>query len=413
ERPAESWERDVLPSRVRGYQPALLDALTQSGELVWVAGAGIRFVERGSARRWLSPPQEHVPSDAASRVMRALEAAGASFTSDLEAATALDAPAVRSALLELARLGLATSDSVESMRAMIAATPRPATRERPDADPSSWLPAGYERGISFPPRAYGMGRGSRRARGGRGGGGWRRGGESDGAMGRAWRGRWFLVHSAGVLGTDESEQDSAHEMALKWLDRYAIVSRECWKNERVGPSWRAVYRELRTLEMRGEVRRGYFVEGLSGAQFALPEALDVLREAGTDSDPEAPWVVVAGADPANAWALPRATRPAWPPRPGARSTLLVTRHGEVRVVAESRGRRLRLASDVDEVELTRALEALVDHAERAIVPAATRRRELRIEQIDGAPAASHPLAGALPAAGFRRDGMAYRRLAPR
>jgi ATP-dependent Lhr-like helicase len=201
-------------------------------------------------------------------------------------------------------------------------------------------------------------------------------------------------------------------MALKWLDRYAIVSRESWKNEQVVIPWRTIYRELRTMEMRGEVRRGYFVEGLSGAQFALPEALDALRQAGpaAETDRKPPWVVVAGADPANAWALPRAMRPAWPPRPGARSTLLVTRHGEVRVAAESRGRRLRLAGNVEEAELTGVLEALAGHVERAIVPPATRRREVRIEQIDGTPAASHPLAGAFEAAGFRRDGMAFRRL---
>src|SRR5689334_23905638 len=109
-------------------------------------------------------------------------------------------------------------------------------------------------------------------------------------------------------------------IAKQWLERYGVVSREIWRRERPAIGWRAVYRELKRLEFRGDVRRGYFVNGLTGAQFALPQAVELLRASGptpstaedrtTSPDDalraaqaEQPVIVMVASDPANAYAL--------------------------------------------------------------------------------------------------------------
>ncbi len=105
-----------------------------------------------------------------------------------------------------------------------------------------------------------------------------------------WVGRWSLLRPvessqsgqlapAGTWGTRPSEEEHAESIARQWLDRYGIVTRDWWRRERPPVSWRAIYRELKRLEYRGEVRRGYFVRGLGGAQFALPSAVERLRSA--------------------------------------------------------------------------------------------------------------------------------------
>src|SRR5919199_1830761 len=118
-----------------------------------------------------------------------------------------------------------------------------------------------------------------------------------------WVGRWSLLRTPGTLGPPFSEEDRAAAVARQWLDRYGIVSRDWWRRERPAVSWRAIYHHLRRMEYRGEVRRGYFVRGLAGAQFALPEAVERLRESGATAA-DAPFVVMAASDPANPYSLP-------------------------------------------------------------------------------------------------------------
>src|SRR5689334_7600905 len=91
-------------------------------------------------------------------------------------------------------------------------------------------------------------------------------------------------------------------IAKQWLERYGVVSREWWKRERPAISWRAIYRELKRLEFRGDARRGYFVRGLSGAQFALPAAIELLRGSGPATS-GSPIILMAASDPANAYAV--------------------------------------------------------------------------------------------------------------
>jgi ATP-dependent Lhr-like helicase len=418
-RPAEGWERDYLPARVRQFDPAVLSRLAQSGEIIWVGGGKaddesgarplttIRFVDRGAAGLWIGhlPPDELPPaslSDSARRVYDELARLGASFFPDLQQATGLGTIVVRESLHELAAAGLVTNDTVEALRELLRVRPV-LRRARNEPDPTRWLPADFEPSADRPivQRRINRGRLPR----------WRRP-DRPAATGRGWVGRWTLVRTPATLGELPPEEEHAEVIARQWLDRYGIVSRDWWRRERPPVSWRAIYRELRRLEFRGDVRRGYFVRGLAGAQFAMPAAVDMLREA--DEDPDAPVIVIAASDPANVWTLPvpeqarDADNPMDPvARPRGAGALLVMRRGRVLMSAEGHGRRVQVAANVPAEDVAAAATALTS----ALVGRgqATRRlRDLRIERIDGQNATASPYAAAFVAAGFRRDGLALR-----
>jgi ATP-dependent Lhr-like helicase len=137
------------------------------------------------------------------------------------------------------------------------------------------------------------------------------------------------------------------------------------------------------------------VRGLAGAQFALPEAVELLRA--TATDPGAPIVVIRASDPANPYSLrvepPRSVHE----KPRGRDALLVMRGGQVLLSSEGRGKRISVAPEISENELSSATRALV----RALHDAAGATRDLIIESIDGRPAVTSPRAPALAAAGFR------------
>ncbi len=213
----------------------------------------------------------------------------------------------------------------------------------------------------------------------------------------------------GIFGPARDDEARAEAIARQWLERYAIVTRDWWRRERPAVSWRAMYRELRRLELRGEVRRGYFVRGLAGAQFATAIAVDALREAADDVT--APAITMSTSDPANAYALPLEVsdedRPARA-RPRGRGALLVTRRGRVIIAAEGRERRLTVAPGASEEDVRLGVESLLSHL-MLPVPGASRRHDLEIESIDGAAATKSPHAAAFVAAGFRRDGLTLRK----
>jgi ATP-dependent Lhr-like helicase len=224
-----------------------------------------------------------------------------------------------------------------------------------------------------------------------------------------WVGRWSLVRTPGILGPARDDETRAEAVARQWLDRYGIVTRDWWRRERPAVSWREIYRELRRLELRGEVRRGYFVRGLAGAQFATASAVDALRAVADDTS--APAITMSVSDPANAYALPLPVsdedRPALA-HPRARGALLVTRRGRVISSAEGRGRRLGIAPDATDEDVRLAAESLVSHL-LLPAPGVQRRHDLEIETIDGAAATKSPHAAAFVAAGFRRDGLMLRK----
>ena len=202
------------------------------------------------------------------------------------------------------------------------------------------------------------------------------------------------------MGVFDSEEVRAEMVARQWLERYGVVTRDWWRRERPPISWRAIYHELRRLEYRGEIRRGYFVQGLGGAQFALPHAVERLRGASTDSDP--PLIVMAASDPANPYSLALDVVQRDPlARPRGSGALLVTRAGRIIIAVEGRGRRLSFAPDLTIAESSDAVRELVAHL--TLGERTRRRRGIRVETIDGRPALTSPHIAALQAAGFRRE----------
>ena len=181
-----------------------------------------------------------------------------------------------------------------------------------------------------------------------------------------------------------------------------IVSREIWRRERPAIGWRAIYRELKRFEFRGEVRRGYFVRGLSGAQFALPEAVEMLRAENSTVEENA--VVITASDPANVFTLPMPQDPARDAfvRPRTRGALLIAVRGSVVMMAERRGERVSIRPGTTAEDVTRAARALSEHL------LARTTKDFVVETIDGVPASGSAWLDAFAAAGFRRGTVGLR-----
>jgi ATP-dependent Lhr-like helicase len=397
-RPAESWERDYLPARVEGYESDDLARLGLSGELVW-AGAGkhdeksgartltgVRLMERGTGQCWLAQDDAGALGDGALFVLEALAKHGASFFADVQAATGLGTRALRDALRELVAAELVTSDAPEAMRDVSRWRPMPPVPGQNAPDPTRWLPAGFEPTRPVVQRRANLRRLPK----------WRRPDVPGQSKEGAWRGRWTLLRTPGVLGPPLADEERAELVARQWLERYGIVSRDWWRRERPPVSWRSIYHELKRMELRGEVRRGYFVQGLGGAQFAMPNAVELLRASKDDSD--APTIVMNASDPANPYSLnlDNVARVAHE-RPRGRGALLVTRGGRVLLSAERGGRRLFFTPGILAADATMAARALL----RRLTEGDGASRDIVVEAIDGAPAMTSALAAALSAAGLR------------
>jgi ATP-dependent Lhr-like helicase len=233
---------------------------------------------------------------------------------------------------------------------------------------------------------------------------WRRP-DVEGADPDRWPGRWSLARTPGILGPLTDEATLAEFIGRQWLDRYGVVSREHWRRERPAIPWRSIYLELRRLELRGDVRRGYFVDGLSGVQFAKPEAVDLLR---AEPAADAPVIILSAADPANVHNLPLPIekRDTFA-RVRGRGAWIATISGRVVLVAESRGRTMRVLPDVGTADVSRAAKAMADH----LVRRSTRPRDVVVETINDYAAARSPLYPAFADAGFRRTTRAIRYLA--
>ncbi|MFL5618140.1 MAG: helicase-related protein, partial [Gemmatimonadaceae bacterium] len=409
-RPADGWERDYLPSRIESYDATSLARLAASGTLVWSAEprvdevgvapshamGRIRFFERGTGRLWLREPiAESLLSDNARSVRDVLRSQGASFTADLAAATGLGPQAVRDALRELVAGGLVTNDTVEALRDVLGWRPRFPIKRPNEPDPTRWLPAGFTPSESrqivqrrINPRRIAK---------------WKR---PDREEVTAWGGRWSLVHTLGTLGPELDEQTLAERVARQWLARYGIVSRDWWRREHPAVGWREIYHELKRLEFRGEVQRGYFVAGLAGAQFALPDAVELLRAPVPDGADET--VVMSVSDPANVYALPLAAGVASDPlgRPRGAGALLVTRAGRIVLVAEGRGSRLRVAEGFLPADVGTAARALAERLSAR--QSMARRKDVIVDTIDGERAAGSRYAQALRDAGFKGMGTGLR-----
>jgi ATP-dependent Lhr-like helicase len=351
-----------LRARVRSYDPTWLSQFSATGEPVWsgegkydpdsgaIPLARVRFFERGTGATWLADQQEIVLSENAEKIKATIEAEGASFIGDIQAITGLTMLSVREAIRELVAWGLVTNDTVEALREIARWKPMV---PRTGNDPTSWLPQDY---TPSPNRRFTRTRPNLRRLPK-----WRRP-DKPGSAASGWTGRWSLVRRRGTLGPELPEEERAESIARQWLARYGIVSREWWRRERPPVSWRSIYRELKRLEYRGEVRRGYFVKGLGGAQFAIPDAVELLRAVASEEQIVTGFVVMAASDPANVYNLPLELVDRDPlSRPRGSGALLVMRGGRVAIAVEGRGRRFTVADWLSDEETEMAKKALLEH----------------------------------------------------
>jgi ATP-dependent helicase Lhr and Lhr-like helicase len=382
--PPEVWERDVLPRRAGAYSPAWIDQLCAAGEVVWI-GAGALGRNSGRVGLYfredlglLGPPVQRGGGGSGSALdspahdaVRARLAAGACFFTDLLVDVDLAPEELQEALWDLAWAGEATNDAFAPLRAPRLTLAR-AQRERGRA--SGARPGRFA---------------SRR----------RSAGAS--AVGGAWAGtqvsgRWSLTESLFRSQVDPAARRRA--VAELMLERYGILTREQVRAEGVAGGFTAIYPELSQLETLGIARRGYFVEGLGGAQFALPGAVERLR---AQSDDEAP-IVLAAVDPAQ----PYGAALAWPEHSGraddarrptrVAGAYVVLAGGEPILYLERGGRALQTLVGAEDARIEPALHSLIEYVR------AGRLKRVALEKVDGVPAIESSLGPALIALGFQQ-----------
>ena len=403
-RPPLAWTQEYLPQRVEQWHPGALSQLSASGELVWVGEGprdstapvslrGVRLLKRGTERAWLAPVAS-LPAtlgERARQVHELLRTRGALFFFELQQATSLGSHALRDALHELVVAGLVTNDTVEALSLVARWRPIFGDKRADAPDPTRWLPADFRPSPNRPvvQRRVSVRRLPK----------WRRPDKEGGDT--PWPGRWSLLDRAEHTALDD-ESALAALVATQWLERYGVVSRDWWRRERPAVSWRAIYRELRRMEMRGAVRRGYFVKGLAGAQFALPVAVEQLREPPPSQD--APLAVIAVSDPANVWSLPVAADVSDSfARPRGSRALLVTRAGKALLTSDARMRAISVRPGLDTALVTACVRALIARIE------SRRARDIVVESIDHQPASTSAHATAFVGAGLRLTPSGLRR----
>ncbi|MBT8136366.1 MAG: DEAD/DEAH box helicase [Gammaproteobacteria bacterium] len=249
--PARAWEKEILPARIAGYRPEMLDQLCSAGRFTWlrlgakakpgkrirpVRTTPITLIERSNLSHWRlfgAPPAADVIelTDNARSVHGMLADRGASFFSDLVLDLDLKQRDVRDAMAELVAWGLVTSDSFAGIRSLAMRRPRLADGRR--------------------------------------------------HLSLEDAGRWSLLRPP--ADDDEARQAAIEHIGRKLLDRHGVLFRKTLDGERFLPPWRDLLRIYWRLEARGEIRGGRFVTGYSGEQFALPAAIPLLRQQTRDA----------------------------------------------------------------------------------------------------------------------------------
>ena len=274
EAPAAAWEADILPARLDNYDFTWLDDLCLAGRATWtrltaptkvaarnvgpIRTTPVALVPRRSLALWNravpAPADPPAISARASKVVEYLKSHGASFYDEIVDATRLLRTEVEDVLAELVALGLVHSDSFAGLRALLT----PSDRRKP----------------------IGGGRRHRRTA----------------LFGIEDAGRWALVRRPASF---EHEHEVVEHIADTLLRRYGVVFWRLLEREALWlPPWRDLLRVLRRLEARGEIRGGRFVAGITGEQFALPEAVGLLRET-RRAPPSSAWISLSAADPLN------------------------------------------------------------------------------------------------------------------
>jgi ATP-dependent Lhr-like helicase len=395
--PASLVESAILPVRVADYAPAGLDALIAAGEVAW---AGVEPIGERDGRIALfladklplllqARPQVEPLIEREEKLLAVLASTGASFFDPIHQALGGGYPGETiEALWSLVWRGLITNDSLHALRAY---TAKPET---------SRAPRRIQTGISFrsrrttPPTA---------------------------------QGRWSLL-PVGPRKQSEagpSTTEASHALALQLLNRYGVLLREQVAAENVPGGFSAVYDVLKALEEAGRIRRGYFVAGLGATQFALPAAVDLLRQLRTAPPDEKPeFVQLAATDPAN----PYGSVLKWPDLPVAEEDAetaprlltraayaeVILRNGQLVVWLRRGNPNLLVFLPAEEPERSQTASGLAHFL------CARGQERLRgashqgvlITTMNGQPVAAHPMARFLMDAGFHPGplGMHLRRI---
>jgi ATP-dependent Lhr-like helicase len=282
--PVAMWEHALLAARCKDYTPAQLDQLFLSGQVAWfrplaateqmrtiVSATPVAIVPRQNIREWFSrrPELDTVTDSLAQKLLVLLEKHGAMFTSDLEQESGLLRPQLEQAMKTLIAAGAITADAFSPLRWLL----------RPEAQKLRRSRQAKRHVVNLPV------------------------------------GRWSIA-GAGFSNGEGTGITGANQQRLavicqSLLRRYGVVFRAVIQRETLLPPWRDLLNYLRRMEDRGEVRGGRFVDGFSGEQFALPEALGLLRQP-VEGDDKPVYTVISGCDPLNLGGLilPGAKTPA-------------------------------------------------------------------------------------------------------
>ena len=369
---AGALEREVLPARIQPLRPGDLDVLFSAGELIW---RGVEPVGSRDGRialyltdhyRLLAPPPKQAPGELAERLRAELRKRGASFFADLQGATGAFPADLLKALWDMVWAGEVTNDTLAPLRSYLRGAPKEDRR----------IP---HLGRPFRSRRIGP---------------------------TGSEGRWSLLPAPGGTPTER-----AAALAQTLLARHGIVTREAVHAEEIAGGFAAVYPVLKAMEDAGRARRGYFVAGLGGAQFAVPGAEERLR-AFREPSGEPLTVVLAATDPANPYG---ATLP-WPRVDGegraqrAAGAQVVLHDGALVGWLGRAEQNLQTFLPGEEPEKSHSGRALA-HALADLVDQG-RRKALLIAKVDGEDVDASPLAPALKEAGFTPGIKGYLKRAP-
>jgi ATP-dependent Lhr-like helicase len=428
--PASLVETSILPARIADYAPAGLDTLIAAGEVAW---AGVEPIGEHDGRIALyladklpllaqRRPNAEPLSEREDKLLSVLEATGASFFDPLHQAVGGGYPGESiDALWSLVWRGLVTNDSLHALRAYSA---------RPE---STRTPRRLQTGVSFrsrrttPPTAQGRwsllplraekGREARFTK-------------KLGAPGLDSE-TWDSTNLIGVenqnskLATAPTATEASHALALQLLNRYGVLLREHATAENIPGGFSAIYDVLKALEESGRIRRGYFVAGLGATQFALPAAVDLLRQLRTAPAAEKPeFVQLAATDPAN----PYGSVLRWPDLPVAEEDSesaprvltraayaeVILRNGQLVAWLRRGNPNMLVFLPPEEPERSQAASGLAHFlsARGQQRLHANAHQGILITTVNGQPVAAHPMARFLMDAGFHPGplGMHLRRI---
>ena len=395
--PASLLETSILPARIAGYESAGLDTLVAAGEVAW---AGVEPIGERDGRIALfladklpllaqQRPLVEPLTEREEKLLAVLESTGANFFDPLHQAAGGGYPGESiDALWNLVWRGLVTNDSLHALRAYIL---------RPE---SARAPRRLQTGVVFRSRR---------------------------TTPPAAQGRWSLLPLRSQKGSEAgpTNTEARHALALQLLNRYGVLTRESVAAENVPGGFSAVYDVLKALEESGRIRRGYFVAGLGATQFALPAAVDLLRQLRNEPNAEKPeFVQLAATDPAN----PYGSVLRWPDLPvldedsesapriltRAAYAEVIMRNGQLVAWLRRNNPNVLVFLPPDEPERSQVAAGL------AHFMCARGQERMRggghqgvlITTINGQPVASHPMARFLMDAGFHPGplGMHLRRI---